>query len=57
MRAYPDIPIITIGYGLEDQDGLRALQEMSAVTGGSHIALSMDEITQLYREVADQLVW
>ena len=51
VKTYPDIPIITIGYGLSDQDGIAALAEMSRLTKGSHIALSMQEIEVLYQQL------
>ena len=40
---------------LADQDGLAALKEMSELTGGSHIALSMAEIEQLHAAIHQKM--
>ena len=46
------VPINTIAFGLDDQDGVATLEKMSTDSGGQHIAYSMAEIEELYEILA-----
>ena len=41
--------INTIAFGLEDEDGVGSLQQMSDMTDGDHIGYTMAEIEEMYQ--------
>ena len=50
VEKNPRIPIMTIAFGLDDKDGVGALEEMSKMTGGEHIAISLERIREIYQD-------
>jgi Cu/Ag efflux protein CusF len=56
VKENRDIPVMTIAFGLNDKDGVAALEEMSTLTRGEHIAITMDRIEELYQAEQKELV-
>ncbi|MFW5828929.1 MAG: hypothetical protein ACOCXA_01595 [Planctomycetota bacterium] len=54
VRQHPHIPVHTIAFGLQDQDGVATLADMATSTGGTHVAHDWDAIGRMYSELLHQ---
>lgn len=45
------IPVQTIGFGLDDEDGIEALKRIAEITDGMNVAYTMDEIHEMYQRL------
>ena len=48
VRENRNIPIMTIAFGIAG--GAEALEEMSNITGGQYVAITMERIRELYEQ-------